>query len=233
MELLGIDFIILFPKIGGDSRRWIIIAIDYFSRFIWTEATERSHSQTVIDFLKTSIFDKFGVPVGMYMDPGPHFGEKTRKFAESNGVVWCNSPVAAKKAVGMIEKSVDILQRVLKKMLSKTSEWPEMVPAVTLEVNRREIPHLLYSPSQILFGFNLVSALEIKFPLGERRSLAAGLASCYGTIFLGESEHSEQVINHILKHIEIQREALERPDLMKVKAAERYNLGIRGNCCHG
>ncbi|RKF54269.1 hypothetical protein OnM2_099002 [Erysiphe neolycopersici] len=101
-----------------------------------------------------------------------------------------------------------------------------MVATATLEVNRREIPHLLYSPSQILFGFNPVGALEIIFPLEERRSLVAGLASGYVTIFPGE------MINHILKHKEIQTEALEHFDPMKDKAAERHNLGIKGNCTY-
>ncbi|POS82380.1 hypothetical protein EPUL_006396, partial [Erysiphe pulchra] len=133
MELLGIDFIGPFPSFSGVRKKWILIAVDYFSRYIWTEAVERSDSDTVINFLKNAIFDKFGLPIGLYMDPGPHFGEKTRNFAESCGTLWNNSPVAAKRAVGMIEKSVDILQRVLKKMTLDQKLWPERLSKATLE----------------------------------------------------------------------------------------------------
>lgn len=34
MELLGIDFIGSFPKFKGTTCRWVLVAIDYFSRFI-------------------------------------------------------------------------------------------------------------------------------------------------------------------------------------------------------
>ncbi|RKF75447.1 hypothetical protein GcC1_078028, partial [Golovinomyces cichoracearum] len=75
----------------------------------------------------------FGIPVGVYSDPGPHFGEHTRKYAESKGVTWCNSPVAAKAATGMAEKAVDVFQRVLKKITPDPSKWPDNVPRATFE----------------------------------------------------------------------------------------------------
>lgn len=108
MEPLGIDFIGPFPRFDGVREIWILIAIDYFMRYIWAEAAKQSDSATVIRFLRP-IFNQFGILVGIYMDPGPHFGNETRNFAHNSGVVWCNSPVAAKKATGMVEKAVDIL----------------------------------------------------------------------------------------------------------------------------
>ncbi|KAI1005899.1 hypothetical protein K3495_g2318 [Podosphaera aphanis] len=54
MELLGIDFIGPFPKFKGTEDYWILVAIDYFSRYTWAEPTERNDSETVIRFL-----DKF------------------------------------------------------------------------------------------------------------------------------------------------------------------------------
>lgn len=100
------------------SKRWIPVAVDYFSRYIWTEATNRNDSDIAVSILQRKNFDTFGVPVGFYMDLSTHFGEKTRMFAESHGTVKCNSPVATKRTVGMVEKSVDRLQRILKKITS-------------------------------------------------------------------------------------------------------------------
>ncbi|CAJ2651875.1 unnamed protein product [Trifolium pratense] len=154
MELLGLDSVGPFPEFPGVSKKWILVAVDYFSRYAWAEATDRNDSETVIKFLKERIFEKFGVPVGFYVDPGPHLGRKTRKFAESYGTIWCNSPVAAKRAVGMVEKTIDILQRVMKKTIGNPREWSNNIEKATLVINKREIPHPMYSPSQILLGFN-------------------------------------------------------------------------------
>ncbi|RKF84193.1 hypothetical protein GcM1_141007 [Golovinomyces cichoracearum] len=87
MELLGIDFAGPFSKSTGTNEKWILVAIDYFSRYVWAEATQKNDSDKVIKFLKKSIFDRFGMPVGVYIDPGTYFGEKTRRFAEKQGVV--------------------------------------------------------------------------------------------------------------------------------------------------
>ncbi|KAI0994842.1 hypothetical protein K3495_g13340 [Podosphaera aphanis] len=229
MELLGIDFIGPFPKFEKVSKRYILIAVDYFSRYIWAEAVERNDSDTVINFLEKTIFEKFGIPVGLYMDPGPHFGEKTRRFAESCGTLWCNSPVAAKRAVGMIEKAVDILQRVLKKVSPKPQEWPERISKAIREMNKREIAHLSYSPSEILLGFNPVGPFEVSYPLEKRESLTAEMKTDLQKVLPEEEEHGNQVIDFIAKRIQIQKKALEHSDWYKNNAAERHNLGIRGS----
>ncbi|KAI0995727.1 hypothetical protein K3495_g12454 [Podosphaera aphanis] len=228
MELLGIDFVGPFPTSAGTTYKWILVAIDYFSRYVWAEPTQRNDSDTVIEFLKTSIIDKFGSPVGMYMDPGPHFGDKTRKFAEGNGIVWCNSPVAAKRAVGMIEKAVDLIQRVLKKVTNGSSNWAQNVPTAVLEANKREIQHLLYSPATIMLGFNPVNTVEIKFPTDRRRLLAAGLSSLDMNVLPSRDEHSDGVVDYITRRMRRNSEVLKRSDKAKDRSAERHNLGIRG-----
>ena len=228
MELLGIDFIGPFPKFLDTSERWILLAVDYFSRYVWAEAVERNDSDTVIKFLRTAIFDKFGIPVGLYMDPGPHFGEKTRKFAESCGTIWCNSPVAAKGAVGMVEKAVDVLQRVLKKVSPDPKKWAEKVPRAVLEVNKREIAHLSYSPSEILLGFNPLGSLEIKYSVHRRQELIEAMGADLVDLLPKDEEHANQVIDFIIRRTSVRRKAGKRSEMFKDRAAERHDLGIRG-----
>ncbi|KAI1005920.1 hypothetical protein K3495_g2300 [Podosphaera aphanis] len=229
MELIGIDFTGPFPNSTDSDEKWIIVAIDYFSRYVWAEPTLENNSDTVIRFLESAILGKLESPVGTYMDPGPHFGEKTRAFAESKGIVWCNSPVAAKRAVGMVEKAVDLVQRVLKKMTNGSHDWASKFSAAVLEVNRRGIPHLLYSPAQILFGFDPVSTLDVKFPINHRKVLAAGLSGSDGNILLNDDEHLDRVVEYITKRENRESVVLECSDWAKMRSAERHDLGIRGD----
>ncbi|RKF61103.1 hypothetical protein GcC1_159012 [Golovinomyces cichoracearum] len=85
-------------------------------------------------------------------------------YAESSGVIWCNSPVAAKAATGMVEKAVDIFQRFIKKMTPDPSKWTENVQRAVFEVNNREVLHLLHSPAQIMFGFDPRGATTKHYP---------------------------------------------------------------------
>jgi hypothetical protein len=64
------------------------------------------------------LFENIEIPVGFYVDPGSHFGRETKEFVEKQGGIWINSPVAAKKATGMAERAVELLQQVLERSLS-------------------------------------------------------------------------------------------------------------------
>ncbi|KHJ30038.1 hypothetical protein EV44_g4980 [Erysiphe necator] len=97
----------------------------------------------------------------------------TKYWAISQGVLWYNSPVAAKKSIRMIEKTVDILQRVLRKKSSDPKRWPEVVQESVFEVNKREINHLLHLPSEILLGYSPAGTLETNFPKLQRQIMVA------------------------------------------------------------
>ncbi|CZT53386.1 uncharacterized protein RSE6_14903 [Rhynchosporium secalis] len=86
IELLSINFIGPFPRFDRATLFYILLAVDYFSRFIWTEATLTNDSETTIQFLKR-LFEKDRVLVGIYADLGPHFSAETKAYAESRGVV--------------------------------------------------------------------------------------------------------------------------------------------------
>ncbi|POS82013.1 hypothetical protein EPUL_006779, partial [Erysiphe pulchra] len=165
----------------------------------------------------------------MYMEYGPHFGDITKAWAVSQGIVWCNSPVAAKKPTGMIEKTVDVLQRVLKKKSLDPKNWPEYVQNSVFEVNRREIAHLLYSPSEIFLGFSLAGSLETKFPILQRQNMSTLLKNGDDTVFPTDDEHCCKAIDFILSRTQKRRKVLDASDLAKDKSAQKHDLGIRVN----
>ncbi|KAI1002345.1 hypothetical protein K3495_g5856 [Podosphaera aphanis] len=227
MELLGIDFVGLFPKFPGVEVFFILVVIDYFSRYIRTRATKSENSDAVVCVLE-EVFTEHGVPVGIYADLGSYFGKATQKFAESFGVVWCTSPVAGKKATGIVEKAVDVLQRALKKRARDPSRWPTALQKSTFDINRKDMMHLGYSPHEILKGFVPDGPLEAKFPPHRRESLKSSLV--YDTSkFLPENDeiHGDMVIDFIIKRDEVRRKALVRSDDNRERTKERDDLGVR------
>lgn len=172
------------------------------------------------------IFSQFGVPVGIYSDPGPHFGTQTKKFAEGSGIVWCHSPVAAKAGTGMIEKAVDIFQRVLKKMSSDPGEWPDHVSQTVFDVNNRERVHLSHSPAQILFGFEPSEASTKRYPEYKRETLSVALKG-QDNVLPGEDEHAVIIIDFISRRNEARRETLGRSDRRKDLKAQIHDIGVR------
>ncbi|RDY02513.1 gag-pol, partial [Mucuna pruriens] len=70
-EVWGIDFMGPFPVSNGYS--YILLAVDYVSRWVEAIATRTNDTKVVVDFLKSNIFGRFGVPKALISDQGSHF----------------------------------------------------------------------------------------------------------------------------------------------------------------
>ncbi|XP_027348070.1 uncharacterized protein K02A2.6-like [Abrus precatorius] len=74
-DVWGIDFMGLFPVSAGYS--YILLAVDYVSRWMEAKATRTNDSKVVSNFLCTYIFCKFNVPKAIISDQGSHFCNRT------------------------------------------------------------------------------------------------------------------------------------------------------------
>ncbi|RDX91872.1 hypothetical protein CR513_26071, partial [Mucuna pruriens] len=70
-DVWGIDFMGPFPVSNGYS--YILLAVDYVSRWVEAIATRTNDARVVVDFLKSNIFYRFGVPKAVISDQGSHF----------------------------------------------------------------------------------------------------------------------------------------------------------------
>ncbi|RDY05463.1 gag-pol, partial [Mucuna pruriens] len=60
-----------FPIFNGYS--YILLAVDYVSQWVEAIATKTNDAKVVVDFLKSNIFLRFGVPKALISDQGSHF----------------------------------------------------------------------------------------------------------------------------------------------------------------
>ncbi|KAK8661684.1 hypothetical protein V6N13_091280 [Hibiscus sabdariffa] len=84
-DVWGIDFMGPFPSSRGDL--YILLAVDYVSKWVEAIATPRNDAQTVLKFLHKYIFTRFGVPRAIISDEGTHFDNKPiAKAAQRYGI---------------------------------------------------------------------------------------------------------------------------------------------------
>ena len=67
----GIDFMGPFPSSVGNE--YILVVVDYVSKWVEAMATARNDAKTVVKFIKKNIFSRFGVPRILISDGGSHF----------------------------------------------------------------------------------------------------------------------------------------------------------------
>lgn len=58
----GLDFIGQFHHICSDGFNWILIAIDYFTKWVEAIPLKTSSNTTIVRFLEENIITQFGVP---------------------------------------------------------------------------------------------------------------------------------------------------------------------------
>ena len=70
-ECWGIDFMGHLPSSYGNQ--YILVVIDYVSKWVEVVASPKNDAKIVIKFLKKNIFSHYGVPRVLISDGGSHF----------------------------------------------------------------------------------------------------------------------------------------------------------------
>ncbi|CAN6692802.1 unnamed protein product [Malus baccata var. baccata] len=74
-DVWGIDFMGPFPSSNGFL--YILLAVDYVSKWVEAKATKTNDSKVVSNFIKSNIFAKFGISRAIISDGGSHFCNRT------------------------------------------------------------------------------------------------------------------------------------------------------------
>ena len=74
-----------FPKSYGNE--YILVAVDYMSKWVEAVALPTTDAKVVIKFLKKNIFTRFGIPRALISDGGTHFcNNQMEKLLNKYGV---------------------------------------------------------------------------------------------------------------------------------------------------
>ena len=76
-DKVGID--VLGPFVKAHGKEYIIVAIDYYSKWVEAQATSSFSAQVTAKFLITNIFCRYGAPKTLLSDQGTNFTSKVVK----------------------------------------------------------------------------------------------------------------------------------------------------------
>ena len=84
-DVWGIDF--MGPFVISHGMKYILVAVDYVSKWFEAIALANNEGKSVIAFLKKNIFSRFGTPKAIISDGGSHFFKRLFKgLLEKYGV---------------------------------------------------------------------------------------------------------------------------------------------------
>ena len=122
-DVWGIDFMGPFPSSFG--KKYILVAVDYVSKWVEAVALPTNDSKVVIHFLKKNIFTRFGTPRAIISDGGTHFGSKQfEQLLMKYGVKHKIATTYHPQTSGQVEVSNREIKRILEKVVSPTrKDW--------------------------------------------------------------------------------------------------------------
>ncbi|GJT99447.1 reverse transcriptase domain-containing protein [Tanacetum coccineum] len=123
-DVWGINFMGPFPSSRGN--KYILVAIDYLSKWVEAKALPTNDARVVVKFLK-SIFSRFGAPRAIISDRGTHFcNDKFARVMSKYGVTHRLSTPYHPQTSGQVEVTNRGLKRILERTVGENrASWSD------------------------------------------------------------------------------------------------------------
>ncbi|OMJ26285.1 Transposon Ty3-G Gag-Pol polyprotein [Smittium culicis] len=212
-DIVGIDAIGPIQPITKSGNRYILTAVDYFSKWPIALAVPNINSSTVINFLLDCIVKPHGVPRQLISDRGSNFlSQETTEFYEYLGIRHTPTTSYRPQSNGQVERLNQTLKNILAKQTHKDKDnWDLYIWKSLLIIRTMKNTSTKYSPSELLYGYNITLPSNYR-PPAEQENFVESV--------------SERYQSWMFKFPQIRAEGLANIIANKEKVSEKYNIGV-------
>jgi hypothetical protein len=149
---IGIDIVGPLPK-TQQNNRYIVVAIDYFTKWPEARAIPEATAKEVSKFIFEDIICRHGCPEKILSDRGSHFNNQLiralmEKFQIKHGFSTPYHP----KTNGLVEGFNKTLCESLARLGNKDDEWDEKIPAVLFAYRTKRQDSTRIEPFYLTYG---------------------------------------------------------------------------------
>ncbi|XP_027166658.1 uncharacterized protein LOC113766692 [Coffea eugenioides] len=211
----GIDLLGPFPRALGGCEH-LVIAIDYFTKWIEAEPLNTISSRSIQKFLWKSIVCRFGIPRALVSDNGRQFADQSlREWCTELGIQQHFTSLGHPQANGQVENvNRTILHGLRTRLESARTNWLEELPTILWAYRTTPRTATQETPFVLTYGAEAVIPAEVGVPSGRVQHFVA--------------QDNEEEIQLNLDLIEHRREeAAIRMAKYKGQVARYYNVRVR------
>ena len=211
----GLDILGPLP-IGKGQCKFIIVAVDYFTKWAEAEPLATITEQKIRNFMWRAIICRFGIPRALVSDNGKQFDNaKFRDFCAELGIKNYYSSPAHLQSNGQAEVTIRTLKAALKtKLEDLKGNWVEYLPEVLWAYRTTQKSATRETPFALAFGTEAVAPVEV------------GIKS--PRIELASEEHNDEALRLNLELLDEKREQVQRrTEEYQRKTARYYNKKVK------
>ena len=114
---------------SSNGHNSILVATDYFTKWVEVVPLKKAEQKDVIQFIKEHIIHRFGILQSITNDQGTMFtGDEMIYFAKDYGIQLIRSTPFYAQANGQVESSNKVLINILEKMLEDNpNDWHKIL----------------------------------------------------------------------------------------------------------
>ncbi|RVW62643.1 Retrovirus-related Pol polyprotein from transposon 412 [Vitis vinifera] len=113
----GVDIIGKISPKSSSGHEYILIAIDYFTKWVEAASYARLTAARVAKFIRSHIIYRYGVPHELIYDRGVHFKSEVDTFIQEYGIQHHRSSAYRRQTNGVVEAANKNIKRILRKMV--------------------------------------------------------------------------------------------------------------------
>ena len=158
----GIDIIGKISLKPYSEHEFILVAIDYFTKWVEAASYARLTSAKVASFIRSHIIYRHGVPHELISDRGSHFRAEVNTLLQRYGVQHHRSFAYRLQTNGAVEATNKNIKRILRKMVETSRDWSEKIPFALWAYRTSFRTSTGATPYSLVYGIEAVLPVEIE-----------------------------------------------------------------------
>jgi len=161
----GIDVIGAIEPKASNRHRFILVAIDYFTKCVEAASHASVTRSLMVRFIKKEIIFRYGLPWKIIADNATNLNSKMMKeICEDFKIQHHNSTPYRPKMNGAVEAANKNIKKIVQKMIMSYKDWHEMFPFV-LHGYRTSVCTLTgATPFSLVYEMEVVLSFEVEVP---------------------------------------------------------------------
>ncbi|XP_027769602.1 uncharacterized protein K02A2.6-like [Solanum pennellii] len=152
------------PK-ASNGHRFILVAIDYFTKWVEAITFKAVTKKAVLDFVHSNIICRFGIPGAIITDNAANLNSNLMKeVCEQFKIMRHNSTPYRPKANGAVEAANKNIKKILRRMVQGTRQWHEKLPFALLGYRTTVRTSIGATPYLLVYRTEVVIPAEVKIP---------------------------------------------------------------------